>query len=104
MDRSHRRPFKLARGPLPFVPTDIGSSLFVLAEDTSQSKNSLPFELRKRLAEIGWAQDDEVVDQKLEWAQTPCPYCPVMSWIFWTMILGSRCRHRHRSQVQRALR
>jgi hypothetical protein len=76
MDRSHRRPFKLARGPLPFVPTDIGSSLFVLAEDTSQSKNSLPFELRKRLAEIGWAQDDEVVDQKLEWAQTPMSLLP----------------------------
>ena len=75
-DRSHRRPFKLARGPLPFIATDIGSSLFVLEEDTSQSKNSLPLELKKRLAEIGWAQDDEVVDQKLEWAQTPMSLLP----------------------------
>lgn len=76
MDRSHRRPFKLARGPLPFVPTDIGSSLFVLEEDTSQSKNSLPLELRKRLAEIGWAEDEEVVDQKLEWAKTQMSLLP----------------------------
>lgn len=76
MDRNHRRPFKLARGPLPFIATDIGSGHFVLEEDPTQSKHSLPLELRKRLSEIGWAQDDEVVDQKLEWAQTPMSLIP----------------------------
>lgn len=76
VDRNHRRPFKLARGPLAFIATDIGSSSFVLEGDSSQSKNSLPLELRKRLAEIGWAEDDEVVDQKLEWVQTPMSLLP----------------------------
>lgn len=76
MDRSYRRPFQLARDPLSFLATDIGSSVWVLEESTSQSKDSLPLELRKRLSEIGWAQDDEVVDQKLEWIRTPISFLP----------------------------
>lgn len=76
MDRNYRRPFKLARGPLPFIATDIGSSLFVMEEDASESNHTLPLELRKRLSEIGWAQDDEVIDQKLEWVQTPMSLLP----------------------------
>lgn len=75
-DRTHRRPFKLARGPLAFVATDIGSSLFVLEEDVSQSKDALPLELRKRLAEIGWAEEDEVADQQQEWTRTPMSLLP----------------------------
>ncbi|KAI4525071.1 hypothetical protein K525DRAFT_235018 [Schizophyllum commune Loenen D] len=75
MDRAHR-PFKLARGPLPFVAADIGSNKFVLETNASDVKDALPAELKKRLAEIGWAQDDSPVDQRLEWAQTPLSILP----------------------------
>ena len=76
MDRNYRRPFKLARGPLPFIATDIGSNLFVMGENASGSNHTLPLELRKRLSEIGWAQEDEIIDQKLEWVQTPMSLLP----------------------------
>lgn len=51
-DRNHRRIFKLARGPLPFVATDMGSSAFVHETDSSESTTTLPLELRKRLADM----------------------------------------------------
>jgi len=77
LDRTHR-PFKLAKAPLAFMPTDMGSPRFVL--DTSQldMKDKLPLELRKRLAEIGWADDDASVDQQHEWIQTPMSLLPSM--------------------------
>ncbi|KAI9507284.1 hypothetical protein F5148DRAFT_1285409 [Russula earlei] len=75
VDKSHRRPFKLARAPMSFLPTDIGSSFFVLREDlhkgNSSSGQALPLELRKRLADIGWTQDESTMDQKHEWILTP---------------------------------
>lgn len=71
-----RRPFKLARGPLPFVATDIGSSLYIREDDPTELKDSLPSELRKRLAEIGWDQDDTPVDQHQEWLKTPMSLLP----------------------------
>lgn len=74
-DRSHR-PFKLARGPLPFVATDIGSSVYVRDEDPNETKDNLPSELRKRLVEIGWDQDDTPVNQQLEWIRTPMSLLP----------------------------
>ena len=46
MDRAHR-PFKLARGPLPFVAADIGSNKFVLETNASDVKDALPAELKK---------------------------------------------------------
>ncbi|KAI0066892.1 hypothetical protein BV25DRAFT_1820006 [Artomyces pyxidatus] len=74
-DKHHRRPFKLARGPISFMATDIGSGIFVPEEDPEQLKTNngtvLPLELRKTLADIGWNQDDTLVDQKLEWIRTP---------------------------------
>lgn len=51
-DRHYRRVFKLARGPLPFVATDVGSNDFVWEMDTAESTKSLPLELRKRLADM----------------------------------------------------
>ncbi|KAI0300139.1 hypothetical protein B0F90DRAFT_1817733 [Multifurca ochricompacta] len=75
VDKSHRRPFKLARIPISFMSTDIGSSSFVLREDIEKGNASggqaLPPDLRKRLADIGWAQDESVMDQKHEWVMTP---------------------------------
>ncbi|THH32609.1 hypothetical protein EUX98_g1559 [Antrodiella citrinella] len=82
LDRSHRRPFKLARPPILFVATDIGSSLFVYEEVDDEWKDShghvLPLELRRRLSEIGWAQEDRIVDQKTEWIRTPMSLIPTL--------------------------
>lgn len=74
-DRNRRRPFKLARDPLPFVPTDIGSSLFVPEEDDDDI-GDLPKELRKRLAEVGWLDEKRPTDQKREWVTTPLSLLP----------------------------
>lgn len=75
VDKNHRRPFKLARVPISFLPTDIGSSSFVLREDLAKGNSSggqvIPLELRKRLADIGWTQDESAMDQKQEWIMTP---------------------------------
>ncbi|KAG1862719.1 hypothetical protein DFJ58DRAFT_869677, partial [Suillus subalutaceus] len=74
-DTNRRRPFKLARDPLPFVPTDIGSSLFVL-EQEDDSNEDMPKELRKRLAEVGWLDEKRPMDQKREWVRTPLSLLP----------------------------
>ncbi|KAJ7196554.1 hypothetical protein GGX14DRAFT_473423 [Mycena pura] len=77
VDRNHRA-FKLARGPLAFVATDIGTGQFVRGDDLGDSKDSVPLELRKRLVEIGWVQDEAPVDQHLEWIKTPISNLPVL--------------------------
>ncbi|KAJ7441775.1 hypothetical protein B0H11DRAFT_2251834 [Mycena galericulata] len=76
-DRAHRA-FKLARGPLPFVATDIGSAQYVREEDLGDNRDNVPLELRKRLVEIGWAQDDAPIDQHLEWIKTPISNLPAL--------------------------
>ncbi|THH18726.1 hypothetical protein EW146_g2314 [Bondarzewia mesenterica] len=79
-DKHHRRPFKLARGPISFVATDIGSSLFILEDDADEIKDSngvvLPLELRRRLLEIGWGDDTKPVDQQTRWIKTPMSLLP----------------------------
>jgi len=75
LDKSHRRPFKLARVPVSFLPTDAGSSSFVFREDLERGNSSsgqvLSLELRRRLADIGWTEDESAMDQKQEWIMTP---------------------------------
>ena len=68
----------MARPPISFVPTDIGSSQYIKEEDetTKNNKNALPLELRKRLMEIGWDDDEGPLDQRLEWATTPMSLIP----------------------------
>ncbi|KAF9233194.1 hypothetical protein BU15DRAFT_90452 [Melanogaster broomeanus] len=75
-DRHRRRPFKVARDPLPFVATDIGSSLFVHVEEEKEEEGSMPLELRKRLAEVGWLDEKAPADQKREWIHTPLSLLP----------------------------
>ena len=75
LDRNRRRPFKKARDPLPFVPTDIGSSLFV-PEEEDDDTGDLPKELRKRLADVGWLDEKRPMDQKREWIRTPLSLLP----------------------------
>ncbi|KAJ3966535.1 hypothetical protein EV361DRAFT_934787 [Lentinula raphanica] len=74
-DRAHR-PFRVARPPLPFVTTDMGSATFVLELDPSEMQDKLPLELRKKLAEIGWDDNDSPVNQQLEWIRTPMSILP----------------------------
>ncbi|KAF8155551.1 hypothetical protein B0H34DRAFT_751522 [Crassisporium funariophilum] len=77
-DRTHR-PFKLARAPLPFLATDIGTSLYVHVEERKENKDNddVPLELKKRLAELGWAEEDAgVVDQRQELIKIPLSLLP----------------------------
>jgi len=70
----------MARPPISFVPTDVGSSQHIKEgnETTKNNKNVLPLELRKRLMEIGWDDEDGPLDQRLEWATTPMSLIPSM--------------------------
>lgn len=58
----------------------MGSNNWVYEEDTQEWKDShgnvLPLELRKRLAEIGWDDDNRQVDPKLQWIRTPISLFP----------------------------
>ncbi|KAJ8082803.1 hypothetical protein PM082_008659 [Marasmius tenuissimus] len=75
-DRAHR-PFKMARTPLQFVATDMGSSLFVLEIDPNEVKDKqFPLELRKQLAEMGWESDNSPINKQLEWIHTPMSNLP----------------------------
>jgi hypothetical protein len=80
LDKTFKRPFKMARPPISFVPTDIGSSQFIKEQDgaTKNSKNMLPLELRRRLMEIGWDDEEGPLDQRLEWATTPMSLIPTV--------------------------
>ncbi|KAI0631245.1 hypothetical protein C8Q77DRAFT_1062302 [Trametes polyzona] len=80
LDRSYRRPFKLTRPPILFVPTDIGTSAFEMEEDPNDFKDSkghvLPLELRRRLSEVGWAEERGEMDPKTQWIKTPVARLP----------------------------
>ena len=72
-DRTHR-PFKLARAPLPFLATDLGTSLYVHVDEPNENRDGddVPLELKKRLAELGWVEEGAgVVDQRQMWIKTP---------------------------------
>ncbi|TDL25147.1 hypothetical protein BD410DRAFT_784972 [Rickenella mellea] len=76
-DRSYRRPFKLARPPISFVPTDVGSSFYVPQDDRSDKDfHGLPQDLRRKLSEMGWSDESKPADQELEWARTPISLLP----------------------------
>ncbi|KAL4067040.1 hypothetical protein V8B97DRAFT_2009689 [Scleroderma yunnanense] len=77
LDRNRRRPFRSARDPLPFVATSVGSSLFVQEEDQKEEEGGMPFELRKRLAEVGWLDEKDHGDRKRDRARTPISLLPV---------------------------
>lgn len=78
LDKTFKRPFKMTRPPISFVPTDIGSPQFIKEQGgtTNENKNTLPLELRKRLMEIGWDDEEGPLDQRLEWATTPMSLIP----------------------------
>jgi hypothetical protein len=70
-----------ARGAQPIVPTDIGSSVYIREVDiiesqSGQKRGTLPPELRKRLHEIGWAQEETVVDERIELTLRPMTLLP----------------------------
>ncbi|KIY53518.1 hypothetical protein FISHEDRAFT_33189, partial [Fistulina hepatica ATCC 64428] len=74
-DRTHRA-FKLGRVPLPFIATDVGSGQYVAEDDPDDSKDKIPREMRKRLADIGWADEDSNVDRRLEIKRIPMSLLP----------------------------
>ena len=80
LDKTFRRPFKMARPPISFVPIDVGSPQCIKEENeaTKNNKNALPLELRRRLMEIGWDDEEGPLDQRLEWATTPMSLIPSM--------------------------
>ncbi|KDQ15355.1 hypothetical protein BOTBODRAFT_131132 [Botryobasidium botryosum FD-172 SS1] len=81
-DRSRRRPFKLARQPLSFVATDVGTSHYVPPENmgtpTLQIGATLPPEIRRKLMELDWYKTAEEKDQenKLKLEQAPMSILP----------------------------
>ncbi|TFK26094.1 hypothetical protein FA15DRAFT_589155 [Coprinopsis marcescibilis] len=77
-DRTHR-PFKMARLPLPFVATDMGTTLYVPTEDTSDAhEQEIPAELRKQLADLGWVEDNAgPTDPQRERRRTPMSLLPI---------------------------
>ena len=77
-DRTHR-PFKLARPPLPFVATDMGKQYYIHTEDSREDrdKNDVPLELKQRLAELGWAEENATdMDPRQEWIKMPMSILP----------------------------
>ncbi|KIJ36323.1 hypothetical protein M422DRAFT_261273 [Sphaerobolus stellatus SS14] len=74
-DRAHRRPFRLARQPIPFVALDVGSSIYVHEQSEEDIKKlsggALPYDIRKKLAEVGWEQDEGPTDTKQERIRAP---------------------------------
>ena len=69
-DRAYRRPFKLAgtRHALSFVATDVGASHFIPDwepdAETLNFATALPPEVRRRLLELGWDQENKPVEKK----------------------------------------
>ncbi|KZO98241.1 hypothetical protein CALVIDRAFT_37847 [Calocera viscosa TUFC12733] len=60
-DRNHRRPFKGIRQPISFVATDIGSGQYAESaeeEDGLDMTAGVAREVKKRLLEIGWVEDE----------------------------------------------
>ncbi|CAG7849750.1 SubName: Full=Uncharacterized protein {ECO:0000313/EMBL:CCA73209.1} [Serendipita indica DSM 11827] len=79
-DRSHRRPFKGARQPLSFVPTDIGSIHFIPDRshtvDRVQFASTLPSDIRRRLIELGWDKDETSIDRNPAKDMAPLSVAP----------------------------
>ena len=80
-DRGRRRPFKLARQPIAFVGIDVGSGSYIHEQTEEDRKNlpggAVPLELRKRLAEVGWEQDELPTDARLETVRAPISLFPL---------------------------
>ncbi|GJJ14897.1 hypothetical protein Clacol_009167 [Clathrus columnatus] len=74
-DESRRRPFMFAREPIAFVSVDAGSNVYIAEssdeENTTVAGISLPSDLRKRLAEIGWDDKVRSKDSRLEKTRIP---------------------------------
>lgn len=74
-DKIRRRPFMFAREPIAFVSVDAGSGVYVAGssdeESTTAAGVSLPSDLRKRLAEIGWDDKVRPKDSRREKERTP---------------------------------
>ncbi|KAG8934319.1 hypothetical protein FRC02_010176 [Tulasnella sp. 418] len=80
-DRSRRRPFRLARQPISFVATDVGSSHYVPPEPVEETKikigANLPPELRRRVLELGWGEEErDDTHEKQQFSLVPLSLIP----------------------------
>lgn len=65
---------------MPFVPTDLGSSLYIPVEEVKQNRDNddVPLELRKRLEELGWVEENaKAIDPRQEIIQAPLSILPL---------------------------
>ncbi|WVQ74573.1 hypothetical protein IAR50_004174 [Cryptococcus sp. DSM 104548] len=82
---SRRGPlFHFPTKTLEFVPTEIGSSTWesphdILDAQLSKFGRTLPLELRQRLFELGWS-DEEGLQGKADWEQIPVSALPGLEW------------------------
>lgn len=80
-DRSRRRPFRMARRPISFVASDVGTARYVPPELPEQARlqvgASLPPELRGRLLDLGWAENRNEEEQEAQrWDRAPISLLP----------------------------
>ncbi|ODN76707.1 hypothetical protein L202_05340 [Cryptococcus amylolentus CBS 6039] len=82
---SRRGPlFHFPTKTLEFVPTEIGSSTWesphdILDAQLSKFGRTLPLEIRQRLFELGWS-DEEGLQGKADWEQIPVSALPGLEW------------------------
>ena len=67
-----------------FVNTEIGSPYWVPPQEMQDVHlkrfgNNLPLELRQRLMDLGWT-DDEAISSKSDWDRVPLPDLPTLHW------------------------
>ncbi|CAG8512982.1 2272_t:CDS:10 [Paraglomus brasilianum] len=77
---SRRRLIRFQVPQIPFIPTDIGSSDTILYDSarTSEVKsgNALPAEVRKRIQDLGWEEQDEKEHERWKRVVTPLSLLP----------------------------
>ncbi|KAL1925577.1 uncharacterized protein VTP21DRAFT_460 [Calcarisporiella thermophila] len=82
-DPSRRRPFRGHVLNVPFVSTDLGSTKLSLDEPIWMSKlrhaSNFPIEMRKKIEELGWEEEDVEERERLKRLHTPVSLMPTAS-------------------------
>ncbi|KAG8996876.1 hypothetical protein FRB90_012614, partial [Tulasnella sp. 427] len=80
-DKSRRRPFRMARRPISFVASDVGTARYMPPELPEHARlqvgASLPPEIRSRLLDLGWADNQNEEEQEAQrWDRAPISLLP----------------------------
>ncbi|CAG8440635.1 13586_t:CDS:10 [Ambispora gerdemannii] len=77
---TRRRLFRSQPPAIPFVPTDLGSSDMMMYDSTRgpKMKNiaSLTADVRRRIQELGWEEQDEIEQERIKRTTTPLSLLP----------------------------